>query len=35
MTITDEDREAIDKVIPPGQAVAPFYDADFGPHRYR
>ena len=35
VTVTDEDRAAIDKVIPPGQSVSPFYEADFGPHRYR
>ena len=29
------DFEAVDGIIPPGQMVAPFYQADFGPHRFR
>ena len=33
--ISDEDRERIDAVVPPGRMVSPFYEADFGPHRYR
>ena len=33
--ITEEDRQRIDDVIPPGRMVSPFYEADFGPHRYR
>jgi aryl-alcohol dehydrogenase-like predicted oxidoreductase len=33
--ITDDDRKRIDEVIPPGQMVAPYYEADFGPHAYR
>jgi aryl-alcohol dehydrogenase-like predicted oxidoreductase len=33
--ITDEDRKRIDDVIPPGQHVAPFYEAPFGPHPHR
>ena len=33
--ITEEDTRAIDALIPPGQMVAPFYEADFGPHRFR
>lgn len=33
--ITDEDRERIDAVVAPGRMVSPFYEADFGPHRYR
>ncbi len=33
--ITDEDRARIDAVIPPGQMVSPFYEAEFGPHPYR
>jgi aryl-alcohol dehydrogenase-like predicted oxidoreductase len=32
---TDEDRIAIDRLVPPGDAVSPFYEADFGPHLYR
>ena len=35
VTITDEDRAAIDQLVPPGRMVSPFYEADFGPHQYR
>jgi aryl-alcohol dehydrogenase-like predicted oxidoreductase len=35
VTITDADRARIDEIIPPGRMVSPFYEADFGPHRYR
>ena len=27
--------KAIDALVPPGGVVSPFYNADFGPHRYR
>lgn len=33
--ITDADRKRIDELIKPGTQVAPYYDADFGPHHYR
>lgn len=33
--ISDEDRKAVDAVVPPGRVVAPHYEADFGPHTYR
>ena len=33
--LTEEDARAIDALIPPGRMVAPFYEADFGPHRFR
>ncbi len=33
--ITDDDRAAIDRIIPPGTFVAPFYNASFGPHVHR
>jgi aryl-alcohol dehydrogenase-like predicted oxidoreductase len=33
--VTDEDREKVDAVIPPGRAVSAFYEANFGPHPYR
>ena len=33
--ITAEDCERVDAVIPPGRMVAPYYEADFGPHRFR
>ena len=32
--ITDSDREEIDKIVEPGRAIAPYYDADFGPAKY-
>ena len=32
---TDEDREKIDEVVPPGSVVTPYYEADFGPAKYR
>lgn len=35
VTITDEDRAAVDALVPPGRMVAPFYEADFGPHQFR
>jgi aryl-alcohol dehydrogenase-like predicted oxidoreductase len=34
--VTDADREQLDAVATPGQAVLPnYYEADFGPHRFR
>ena len=33
--MTEEDARAIDALIPPGHMVAPFYEADFGPHGFR
>ena len=35
VTITDEDRASLDKVAPPGRAIVPYYQADFGPHKFR
>jgi len=35
VVISDEDRAAIDELVPPGRMVSPFYEADFGPHQYR
>ena len=32
---TDEDLARIDALVPPGDGVSPFYEADFGPHVYR
>ena len=34
VALTDEDRARVDALVPPGHMVAPFYEADFGPHRY-
>jgi aryl-alcohol dehydrogenase-like predicted oxidoreductase len=33
--ITAEDRARIDAVAPPGRAIVPYYNADFGPHPFR
>lgn len=33
--VSDGDRQRLDIVAPPGRAVAPYYEADFGPHPYR
>ncbi len=33
--ITAGDRARLDKASPPGRAIVPYYDADFGPHLYR
>ncbi|HEX4213286.1 MAG TPA: aldo/keto reductase [Candidatus Dormibacteraeota bacterium] len=35
VTITDEDRAKIDEIVAPGSMLAPYYEADFGPHQYR
>ena len=33
--VTDEDRQRLDEVAPPGRATVPYYEADFGPSQYR
>ena len=33
--ITDDDRKRIDRVARRGESVAPFYEAEFGPHPHR
>ncbi|MES4793216.1 MAG: aldo/keto reductase, partial [Chloroflexota bacterium] len=35
IAITDEDRQAIDRIIEPGTQVAPYYEADWQPGPYR
>lgn len=35
VTLSEDDLKAVDQVIPRGQMVSPFYEADFGPHRFR
>jgi aryl-alcohol dehydrogenase-like predicted oxidoreductase len=35
VTIEQADREAIDRLVPPGGMVSPFYESDFGPHPLR
>jgi aryl-alcohol dehydrogenase-like predicted oxidoreductase len=32
LTVTDEDRKAIDEIFPPGTHVSNYYSADFGPN---
>ena len=32
---TAEDYAQVDELVPPGRMVAPFYEADFGPHQFR
>ena len=35
VVLSDDDLSKIDKFIPPGSMVSPFYEADFGPNLYR
>lgn len=35
LRLTAEECQQVDRIIPPGAMVAPFYDSDFGPHLYR
>jgi hypothetical protein len=35
VTLSPADLEKIDRLVPPGGMVSPFYEADFGPHPYR
>ena len=36
VTVTEEDCKRLDELAPPGSAVVPtYYEADFGPHRFR
>jgi aryl-alcohol dehydrogenase-like predicted oxidoreductase len=35
VTITDEDRKAVDHIVRPGTHITPYYEAEFGPHPYR
>ena len=35
VNVTDEDRERVDELVPPGRMVSAFYEANFGPHTYR
>jgi aryl-alcohol dehydrogenase-like predicted oxidoreductase len=35
VSLTADDLKQIDQIIRPGDHVAPFYEADFGPHQYR
>jgi hypothetical protein len=35
VTITEDDAKRINRVARRGDSVAPFYEAEFGPHPYR
>jgi aryl-alcohol dehydrogenase-like predicted oxidoreductase len=35
VTLDENDHERLDAVAPPGRATVPYYEADFGPHRFR
>jgi aryl-alcohol dehydrogenase-like predicted oxidoreductase len=35
LRMTPELEAALDEIVPPGRVVAPYYEADFGPHRWR
>lgn len=35
VSITDQDRAALDEISPPGRATVVYYDANFGPHHMR
>ena len=35
VAVTPEDRVRVDAVSTPGRMIVPYYEADFGPHRYR
>ena len=33
--VTDEDKVQINTVSHPGGVIVPYYEADFGPHKFR
>ena len=35
ITLGEDDHARLDAAAPPGRATVPYYDADFGPHRFR
>ena len=35
VSLDKNDHERLDAVAPPGRATVPYYEADFGPHRFR
>src|ERR687898_149053 len=35
VSLDENDHERLDAVAPPGRATVPYYEADFGPHRFR
>lgn len=35
LKLTEDDVKKIDEIVPKGSMVAPYYEADFGPHQFR
>ncbi len=35
VSLTDEDRKAVDQIVRPGTHISPYYEGDFGPHPFR
>lgn len=35
LTLEESDHDFVDSVVPPGEHVATFYEAEFGPHLHR
>lgn len=35
ITLTEDELDAVDAIVPPGTHVSVYYDADFGPHAHR
>lgn len=35
VVLTDSDLAQIDEIVPPKSMITPFYEADFGPHRFK
>jgi aryl-alcohol dehydrogenase-like predicted oxidoreductase len=35
VSFSEEDLAGSTRLVPPGQMVSPFYQADWGPHQYR
>jgi aryl-alcohol dehydrogenase-like predicted oxidoreductase len=35
VSLDENDHERLDAVAPPGRAIVPYYEGDFGPHRFR
>lgn len=35
VALSEDDLKQVDEIVPPGEMVSPFYNADFGPHPHR
>ena len=35
VSLDENDHERLHAAAPPGRATVPYYEADFGPHRFR